>query len=94
MSQEDLSQKFILKNIVEIRNYFLEEIEQNELKSRKYKNVCTTLNYIEHFLIVLSIITGFISVSAFVSFLGIPIEITTYAIKIKYFCSSSKNWNV
>ena len=39
MSQEDLSQKFILKNIVEIRNYFLEEIEQNELKSRKHKNV-------------------------------------------------------
>ena len=94
MSQEDLSQKFILKNIVEIRNYFLEEIEQNELKSRKHKNVCTTLNYIEHFRIVPSIITGFISVSAFVSFLGIPKEITTYAIKIKYFCSSCKNWNV
>ena len=94
MSQEDLSQKFILKNIVEIRNYFLEEIEQNELKSRKHKNVCTTLNYIEHFRIVPSIITGFISVSDFVSFLGIPKEITTYAIKIKYFCSSCKNWNV
>ena len=94
MSQEDLSQKFISKNIVEIRNYFLEEIQQNDLKSRKHKNVCTTLNYIEHFRIVPSIITGFISVSAFVSFLGIPKETTTYAIKIKYFCSSCKNWNV
>ena len=30
----------------EKRNYFLEEIDQNELKSRKHKNVCTTLNHI------------------------------------------------
>ena len=29
----------------EKRNYFLEEIQQNELMSRKHKNVCT-LNYI------------------------------------------------
>ena len=42
----------------ETRKYFLEEIEQNELMSRKHKNVCTTLNYIEHFLILVSTITG------------------------------------
>ena len=42
-----------IKNMVEVkistdekRNYFLEEIDQNELKSRKHKNVCTTLNHI------------------------------------------------
>ena len=33
--------------------------------SRKNKKVCTTLNYIEHFLILASAITGYISVSAF-----------------------------
>ena len=46
-----LSQEFRLKNIDETRNSFLEEIEKTELMSRKHKNVCTTLNYIEHFLI-------------------------------------------
>ena len=32
--------------------YFLEEIKQNELMCRKHKKVCTTVNYIEHFLIL------------------------------------------
>ena len=38
----------------ETENYFLEEIKQNELTSRKHKKVCTTLNYIENFLILAS----------------------------------------
>ena len=50
--------------------------------SKKHKNVCTTLNYIEHFLILGSSITGYISISAFVSLGGIPIGITSSAIAI------------
>ena len=37
MKEKNISQEFRLKNIDETRNYFLEEIEQNELISRKYK---------------------------------------------------------
>ena len=77
MVEENISQEFRLKNIDETRNYFVEEIEQNELMSGKLKKVCTTLNYTEHFLILASTITGCISISAFASLLGIPIEITT-----------------
>ena len=33
--------------------------------SRKHKKVCTILNYIEHFLILASSVTGSISMSAF-----------------------------
>ena len=47
-----MSQEFKMKNIDETRNNLLEEIKQNELMSKKYKKVCTTLNYIEHFLIL------------------------------------------
>ena len=39
MVDENISQKFRLKNIDETRNYFLEEIEQNELMSRKQKRL-------------------------------------------------------
>ena len=46
-----MSRQFRLKNLDEKRNYFLEEIQQNELMSRKHRKVCTTLTYIEHFLI-------------------------------------------
>ena len=48
MVEENLSQEFRLKNIDETTNYFLEEIQQNKLMSKKHKIVCTTLNYIEH----------------------------------------------
>ena len=44
---------------------FLKEMEQNELMGRKHKKVCATLNYIEHFLILDSAITGSISIFSF-----------------------------
>ena len=51
--------------------------------SKKHKKVCITLNYIEHFLILASTITGGISISAFASSLGIPLGITSSAIGLK-----------
>ena len=52
---------------------FLKEMEQNELMGRKHKKVCATLNYIEHFLILDSAITGSISIFFFFFLLDIPI---------------------
>ena len=83
MAEENISQEFRLKNIHEKRNYFLKEIEQNELMSKKHKKVCTILNYIEHFLILALTITGCISISAFTSLLGIPIRFMSSAIRLK-----------
>ena len=51
--------------------------------SRKHKKVCTTLNYIKHFLILASTITGCISISRFASLIVIPIGITSSAIGLK-----------
>ena len=80
MVEENISQEFRLKNIDETRNYLIEEINRNELMSKKHKKVCTTLNYIEHFLILGSTIAGRVSISAFASLVGIPIGITSSAI--------------
>ena len=65
MTEENISQEFRLKNIDETKSYFLEEIKQNELMSKKHKTVCTTLDCIEHFFILASTITGCISISTF-----------------------------
>ena len=78
-----LSQEFRLKNIDETINYFLEEIKQNKLMSRKHRKVCTTLNYIEQLLILASTITRCTSISAFASLLGVPIRIASSAIGLK-----------
>ena len=80
-----MGQEFRLKNINKTRNYFLEEIEQNELMSRRHKKVFVTPKYIEHFLILASTITRCISISAFAFSLGIPIGITSSAIGLKIF---------
>ena len=82
MAEKNISQEFRLKNIDETRNYFVEEIERNELISQKHKKVCTGLSYIEH-LLILILVTGCISISAFASLVGIPIGITSSAATIK-----------
>ena len=64
-----MSQELRFKNIDQKSNYFSEQKEPNELMSRKHKSVCTT----EHILILASTITGCISISIFVSLLGISI---------------------
>ena len=79
----NMNQEFRLENIDEAWNYFLEEIEQNELVSKKHKKVCTTLNYIAYFLMRASTITGCISISAFASLLGIPIGIKSSGVRLK-----------
>ena len=78
-----MSQDFRLKNIHETRNYLLEEVELNQLKSKKRKKFGTTLNYIKYFLILASTITGCISISAFSSLLCILIGITSSTLGLK-----------
>ena len=58
--------------------------------SKKHKKVCTTLSCMKYFLILASTITGCISVSAFASLIGIPIEITSSIIGLKI-CAITRN---
>ena len=84
MVEENISQEFRLKNIDETRHYLIEQINRNELISKKHEMVCTTLNFIEHSLILISTITGCISISLFASLTGIPIEITSSVVRLKF----------
>ena len=83
MSEENLIQKFRLKKRDEIKNYLIEEINRNELMSKKHKNICRVLSYIDHSFTVISTITGYVSISAFASLVGIPIGITSSVIGLK-----------
>ena len=59
------------------------EINQNELLSKKHKKVCRVLKYIDNLLVLISIITGCVSISAFASLFGIPIGSASPAIGLK-----------
>ena len=83
MPEENLNQEFRLKQIDEIINYLIEEINQNKLMSKKHKKVCRVLNYIDRSLIVISTNTGCVSISAFASLVGILIRILSSPLGLK-----------
>ena len=83
MGEENISHEFRLKNIDDTRNYFVEEIDQNEFLCKKHKKVCATLNYIDHVLILASVVTICISISAFTSLVSITIVMTSSAVGLK-----------
>ena len=65
------------------KNYFIKEIDQNELMSKKDKELCMILNHIEHILSLASAATAFISTFAFTSLVGIPIGVTKFAVGLR-----------
>ena len=75
---EEASLEFRLIKIDETRNYLLYEIKHNDLISEKYKY----LNYVEHLLILFSVVTGCVSISAFASLVCLPVGITSSAVGI------------
>ena len=91
MSEENITQEFRLKNIDEKRNYLIQELIQNELMSKKHKNVYRVLNYIENLLILISTVNGCVFISVFASLVGIFIEITSSLIGFKIFVITA--WN-
>ena len=40
MPEDNINQEFRLEKVDEIRNYLIEEVDQNELMSKKHKKVC------------------------------------------------------
>ena len=56
MAEEGIKQTFRLKYIKEKRNCFIEKINQNKLICNTHKKICVILSYIEHFLILASVL--------------------------------------
>ena len=83
MSKENISHEFSLKNIHETKNCLFEEINQNELMRKKQEKVCRILNYIEHLLILISTVSGCVSISVSASLIRILIGITSSSIGLK-----------
>ena len=83
MGAKKTSFEFRLKRIYEARNLLLEEIERNELISKKHKKVCKALNYTKHLLILASTVTGYISVSPLGSLVYSSLEITSSVFGLK-----------
>ena len=62
-------QQFRLNKINEIKNYFVADIKQRELMSKKLSNYIVSFDYFDKSIIVLSVITGSISIALFATVL-------------------------
>ena len=69
--------KFRLDEISKIENYFIEEINQRKLCSKKLSKYVTTFDYIDKILIVLSATSSGVSIISFTSIVGAPVGIAS-----------------
>ena len=60
--------------------------------SEKHKKNCADLNYVEHLHILVSTVTGRISISALTSVVGIIVGITSAALAIKICAITAGIW--
>ena len=81
MAEENIIQELRLKNTDKTRNHLSEGINWNGWMSKNHKKFY--VNYIEHFLILGSTITWYVSFSTFSNLIGIPIGITSSAIGLR-----------
>ena len=69
--------KFGLSEIIEIENYFYQEIHQRKSYCKKLSKYVTTFDYIDNILIILSATSGGVSMISFTRIIGVPAGIAS-----------------
>ena len=64
------NQQFRLNKINEIKDYFIAEIKERELMSKRFSKYIACCDYFDKFLIVLSATSGSVSVASFATVNG------------------------
>ena len=70
-------QHFRVNEINEIKNYFVAEIKERELMSKRLRKYIASFEYFDKSLIVLPVTTGSISIASFATVIGAPVGITS-----------------
>ena len=70
------NQQFRLNKISEIEEYFIAEIKERELMSKKLSKYISFFDFFDKSLIVLSVTSGGVSITSFATVIGAPIGIT------------------
>ena len=67
------NQQFRLNKISEIKHYFIEEIKERDLMSKKLSKYISFFGYFDKSLINLSVTSGGVSIASFAIVIGAPI---------------------
>ena len=78
------NQQFRLKKISEIEDYFIAEIKERELMSKKLSKYISFFYYSDQSLIVLSVTSGGVCIASFVTVTGTPLGITSASLSLAF----------
>ena len=78
------NQQFRLNKISKIEDYFIAEIKERELMSKKLSKYISFFDYFDKSLIVLSVTSGDVSIASFATVIGAPIGITSASLSLAF----------
>ena len=76
--------QFRLNKINEIKYYFIAEIKERELMSKRLSKYIASFDYFDKSLIVLSVATGNISIASFATVIGAPVGIMSASCSLAF----------
>ena len=77
-------QQFRLNKINETKYYFVAEIKERELMSKRLSKYIASFDYFDKSLIVLSVTTGSISIASFATVIGAPVGIISASFSLAF----------
>ena len=79
---------FTLNNVNEIKDYFVTEIKERELMSKRLGKYVASFDYFDKLLIVFSITTGSISIESLSTVSGVPVRIVSASFSLAFSIST------
>ena len=76
--------QFRLNKINDIKDYFVAEIKERELMSKRLSKYIASFDYFDKSLIVLSVTTGSISIASFATVIGAPVGIVSEVLVLHF----------
>ena len=77
-------QQFRLKKINEVKDYFVAEIKERQLMSKRLSKYIASFEYCDTLLIILSVTTGSICVASFATVTGAPVGIVSESFSLAF----------
>ena len=77
-------QQFRLNKINKIKDYFIAEIKERELMSKYLSKYIVSFEYLDKSLIVLSVVTGSMSVASFATAIGAPVGVMSASCSLAF----------
>ena len=78
------NQQFRLNKISKMEGYFITEIKERELLSKKLSKYISFFDYFDKTLIVLSVKTDSVCIASFPTVIGIPLGITSASLSLAF----------